>query len=51
MELPDELSNKWTIEFIAMCQKDRMQLTEGVSTYDDALSQIQFGNMVCQLHY
>lgn len=51
MELPKEHSNKWTIEFIAMCQEDRMQFTEGVSTDDDALSQIQLGNMVCQLHY
>lgn len=46
MELPNEHSNKWTIESIAMCQEDRMQFTEG----DDALSQIQLGNMVCQLH-
>lgn len=51
MELPKEHSNKWTIEFIDMCQEDRMQFKEGGSTDDDALSQIQLGNMVCQLHY
>lgn len=37
MEPPNEHSNKWTIEFIAMCQEYRMQFTEGD---DDALSQI-----------